>query len=409
MKWNITNRWLVATLAFIGILINYFDRSALSFAIKPLQEYFHLNDTQFGIIASAFSLGYIIMVIFSGQLIDYFGSRKVWSIGGIFWSVFMMLLGFATGFWWLYIFRLLLGMAETVCFPGLTRMIADWFPGTERASSLGFSLAAVPFASVIGSPFIATLVVDMGWRFTFILLGCLGLVWALLWGILFRDKPKDAVVSAEQMVAPKTAAAEWKKILLHPVLLSNNYAFFAFGYTLYFGITWLPGYFEQAYGIQLKEIGWLLISPWLLATILILMGGFLCDYIFKKTHSIRAARSHIIWISQILSALCFLPIVFIHSLSVAIIFMTLAIGIGMMPNAAFYAINIDLMANRAATSLAVMVFAFGIAGLMVTSLTGFLTTLTGSFDAAIWLMIFFSVTATLGVIIFQREKYFDES
>src|SRR4029078_791954 len=100
----------------------------------------------------------------------------------------------------------------------------------------------------------------------------------------------------------------WRYMLLNPALMSNNYAFFAFGYLLFFAMTWLPGYLESTYGLSLKQVGIFLIAPWLTAAVLLAIARVLSDYLWKKTGSIRKARSHMIWICQLLSGLCFLPV-----------------------------------------------------------------------------------------------------
>jgi nitrate/nitrite transporter NarK len=171
---------------------------------------------------------------------------------------------------------------------------------------------------------------------------------------------------------------------------------------LFFAMTWLPGYLESTYGLGLKQVGVFLIAPWLTAAILLAVAGFLSDYLWKKTGSIRKSRSHMIWICQLLSGICFLPVIFIHSLPVAITFISLGVGIGLMPNAAFYALNSDLAQDRAATSLGIMDFFFAASGILAPALTGMLATATGNFGAALGLLVFFTLTSVAGVFFFQH-------
>lgn len=408
-------RWIIICLAFLATIINYLDRTALSYAITPLQETFGLTNADFGFIASAFGIGYLIMTVGGGILVDQFGARKIWSFFAVFWSICCIMIGFTTGFAWLFIFRLLLGVAEGPGFPALTRVAADWLPAKERARALALGLAAVPFASVIGAPLISNLLVSFGWRAMFIILGGLGIIWACVWYLVFRDHPKDSayVSSSEKSESEKEyvtlqnqVKTSWRFLLLNPALLINNYAFFAFGYLLFFAITWLPGYLEQAHHMQIKTIAWFLIAPWLTATVLILLGGAISDWLWHKTESIRIARSHLIWICQILSALCFLPVLFSNSILITAIGLTLGIGFGLMPNAAFYAINTDLAHDRAATSLGLMDCAFAAAGILAPSLTGWLTGYTGNFSIAILLMIGFTFTSALAILLFQHPDQY---
>jgi sugar phosphate permease len=403
-------------LAFIGVIITYLDRSALSYAITPLQTEFGFTDTDFGLIAAAFGIGYMIMTVVGGILVDFIGARKIWSIFSIFWSVACGLMAFASGLGTFFLLRLLLGVAEGPSFPALTRVAADWLPVSERARALAFGLAAVPFASFIGAPLISHLVATVGWRLMFVILAGFGIVWAIVWYLCFRDKPEqmrnisqkellhiqeglDIQFKSDSIAQPKTTV---RSILLNRSLMANNYAFFVFGYLLFFAITWLPGYLEQTFHINVREAGWFLTVPWITATFLILLGGVISDAIWHKTHRIRLARSHVIWICQVISAICFIPVVIYQSLPITIIGITLGIGFGLMPNAAFYAINADLARDRAGTSLGIMDCGFALAGILAPLITGFLANLTGNFNAAIGLLITLTFSSALAIILWQH-------
>jgi MFS family permease len=137
-----------------------------------------------------------------------------------------------------------------------------------------------------------------------------------------------------------------------------------------------------------------------------MLAGHFSDMIWLKTGSTRKARSHMIWICQLLSALCFIPVITVHSLPVALTFISLGIGLGLMPNACFYAINSDLARDRAATSLGIMDCFFALAGILAPAITGLLANATGSFNAAIGLLIGFTLLSVGAVLFFQHpDKY----
>lgn len=405
-------RWKIIAIAFIAVIITYLDRSALSYAIEPIQAEFGLTNTDFGFVSSAFGLGYIIMTIGGGILVDTFGARRIWSLFSILWSLACGALAFASGLMWFFIFRLLLGLTEGPSFPALTRVTADWLPVSERARSFAIGLAAVPFASVVGAPFITFLISHFGWQLMFIILGSLGIVWAIIWYAFFRDNPEEMkYISSEEFAYiqqgllvenPRKQQNDILSILSNRSLLINNYAFFTFGYLLFFAITWLPGYLQQTYHINLHKIGWFLVAPWITGTVLLVLGGMLSDAIWHRTKQIRLARSHIIWVSQVISALCLIPIIFSPSLTLALICISLGIGFGLMPNAAFYAINADLARERAATSLGIMNGGFALAGILAPAVTGWLANITGNFNAAISLLVILTFTSALAVILWHH-------
>lgn len=401
---------IIFILVFIACVINYLDRAALGYAIASIEKIFNLTNVSFGLVASAFGIGYFFMSIAGGVLVDKYGARKMWALSGILWSLSCACIGFAQGFGTLFLFRILLGVTEAPAFPAMTRVVADWVPFNKRAATLSLGLAAVPFASVLGAPITTHLLSTLGWRSTFIFLGLIGVLWSILWYLIFRDKNTLQTLSPQ-----KTQTTSWRKLLFNPALIVNNYAFFAFGYLLYFAINWLPGYLEQTYHMKLRDVGWFLTLPWLTATIFVLIGGFLSDWLWKKTHSMRIARSHFIWICQILSVVCFIPVIVTNSLMIDAIWLSLGVGFGLMPNAAFYSLNADLAYDRAATSQGLMNCVSAGAGILAPLVTGWLTNLTGNFIAPMALMVLLTTSSAFAIILFQHpdkknsKKCYDSS
>jgi MFS family permease len=160
-------RRIIILLAFLITIVNYLDRSAISYAIGPICREFKLDKAQFGSIGSAFAIGYMVMTVVGGLWVDRWGARRVWSIAATVWSLCTGGLALAADFSGLFTMRVLLGVAEGPHFPALTRVIADWLPVTERARATAFGLCAVPLANVIGAPLISGLMVSLGWKATF--------------------------------------------------------------------------------------------------------------------------------------------------------------------------------------------------------------------------------------------------
>jgi sugar phosphate permease len=416
-------RWVIVGLAFVITLINYLDRSAISFAIGPLKAEFHLDDQAFGKIAGAFGVGYMFMTIGGGVLTDRFGARKIWAGAAMAWSLITALLAAASGLWTFIILRSSLGLAEGPHFPSLARVCADWLPASERARAASFGLMAVPLASVIGSPLISQLIIHLGWRAMFVVLGSLGIVWAFIWVWLFRDFPeRSRFVSDEELAYIRGGAgasrertqqellehglegdkSTVKNMLSNRSLMINNYSFFCFGYLLFFAVNWLPGFLEQTYSMSLADVGKFLMLPWATAACLTGLGGLISDRLWNRTGSVRKSRCHLIWICQLLSALCFLPMLFKPTLTLGMIMVSLGLGLGLMPNAAFYSINCDLAKDRAATSQGLMTMFSSCASIGAPILTGWLVTVSGNFTSAFALLIFFTLTSVFVVYFFQH-------
>lgn len=405
-------RWIVAAMIFFITLVNFIDRSAISFVINPLKAEFHFTDTQFGMILSAFGVGYIFLTVLGGWLVDVWGARKVWPLAAVGWSVCVGLLGLATGFWGFIGLRFLLGVTEGPHFPAMTRSISNWLSPMERARALSLGLVAIPLSSVIGSPITSYLVADFGWRTMFFIISSAGILWAIFWYLFFTDRPEECryVNEAEKKListpspsnGQKKQFVDWRFILTHPALIANNVAYFAFGYMLFFATLWLPGYFLTQHGLNLKSVGWYLTIPWLVGAVFLKAGGILSDYLYQKTGSSRLARSHLIWSSQLLAAIFFVCLSFTHTLGLSLFFLSLALGFGLMPQPAFFSVNIDVAKQRAGSAQGITSSCLSVAGVIAPIMTGWLIDLTGNYQGAFLLLAALTGIAVVTVVLFHH-------
>ncbi len=406
-------RWFIASLIFFITLVNFIDRSAISFVINPLKEEFHFTDTQFGMILSAFGVGYIVLTVLGGWLVDQWGARFVWPMAAVGWSICVGLLGIATGFWGFIGLRFLLGVTEGPHFPAMTRSISQWLSPTERARALSLGLVAIPLSSVVGAPITSYLVADFGWRLMFFIISIAGILWALVWYYCFTDRPEDCkyvcpeekkwIATPSMMKAEsKKSLVDWRFILMHPALIANNIAYFAFGYMLFFATLWLPGYFLSQHGLNLKSVGWYLTIPWLVGAIFLKAGGVLSDFLYQKTGSGRLARSHVIWVSQLLAAIFFVLLSFTHTLGLSLVFLSLGLGFGLMPQPAFFSVNIDVAKARSGSAQGVTSSCLSLAGIIAPTMTGWLIDFTGNYQGAFLLLAGLTGMAVLTVILFHH-------
>lgn len=412
-------RWVIVAFLFIITVINYVDRSAISYAVPKIKDLFGLSAGQVGLILGAFGIGYMIMTFFGGILVDRFGARWILFLLSLLWAISIGLTGLAVSFMMVYLMRILLGVAEGPNFPAMNRAVGDWLSKDERAIALSNSLVSVPIALAIGGPVVTGLITSAGWRWMFIILAIAGLIWAPLWFLFFRDNPRQStfvnkaeIEHIEEGLDEEKGGSDhtrgsggkklWKFLLTNPTLLANDWAFFVFGYYLFFFMTWLPSYLERVYGLKLTSVGLFSVIPWILAAIFLYALGYISDAILKKTGSLRKARSHPIWITQLLAAICIFPVIFTHSEAVALIFISLAVAFGMGSNSTFYAINVDVARERSGTALGVMDTFFAIAGFVAPTLTGWIVNSTGHFTNAFWLLAILSLSSVLAVLLFHR-------
>ncbi|RMF17943.1 MAG: MFS transporter, partial [Alphaproteobacteria bacterium] len=80
-------RWLVVTLLFAIAIVNYIDRSAISYAIVPIARELGLDDAARGLVLGAFGIGYAATTLIGGFLVDRYGPRRVLMAAVLFWAL----------------------------------------------------------------------------------------------------------------------------------------------------------------------------------------------------------------------------------------------------------------------------------------------------------------------------------
>ena len=413
-------RWLVVFLLFAITIVNYIDRAAISYAIPVIQRELGFSATESGAILGAFGLGYALTTLLGGFAVDRWGARLVLTVAAVLWSLSIGLTALAAGVAMLYTARVLLGVSEGPNFPAMTGAVTHWLSPHERATALGNALLAVPLALAIGGPIVTHLLIWLDWRMTFMVLFALSAAWVPLWWCLFRDSPADSrfvnqaeldhIQSHHEAVTrrPRAVLRSWPgmnviaALLTNRTLLANTWAFFVFGYFLFFFMTWLPSYLERKYGLNLGAVGLFTVAPWLAAAVLLWLFGRLSDHLLATTGRLRIARSYLIAGTQFVAAIAVIPVAMTDSLTVAIAGITVAVAASMGANAAYYAVNVDIVPERAATALGIMDFAFALAGFLAPAITGWVLSIRGSFTDGFLLMAVLALSSVVVVLLFHH-------
>jgi hypothetical protein len=170
-------------------------------------------------------------------------------------------------------------------------------------------------------------------------------------------------------IAP-SGVANIRFFLTNRTLLANYWAYFVYGYFLFFFMTWLPSYLEHDFGLKLADVGLFTVSPWLAAAAALWAIGRASDHLLRKTGRLRVARSYLIAGTQLVAALAVIPVALTHDLATAIACITLAVAASMGANAVYFAVNVDIIPARAASAFGIMNLAFAISGVLAPYVTG---------------------------------------
>lgn len=315
-------RWVVLFLISLMYLICYMDRSNISVAEPEIAKQFGLSKSAMGLVLAAFTWAYALGQVPSGWFGDRFGPKRVLTVIMTLWSATAVMTGAALGFGSLFGARFSLGLSEAGAFPVASRGMQLWFPRVERGRIQGTTHFFSRFAVAV-TPFIAgSILIAFGWRAIFYIFGSLGIVWALIFNLFYRNIPEDhkSVNRAElaqirgvnpdgTIKAPAVSRLKtpWKRILLSPNMWFISLAYFCFFFGTNFYLTWYPTYLREHLHMSIRSLGIWGSIPLFAGMAGDVVGGSLSDLIFKKSGKAKLARRVVAAPGFILAATFVIP------------------------------------------------------------------------------------------------------
>jgi ACS family D-galactonate transporter-like MFS transporter len=324
---------LIAT----GTLVNYLDRTILGIAAPALMKDLAIDAAVMGVVFSAFSWSYAASQIPGGLFLDRFGTRLTYALSVGFWSLFTLLHAFAGGLASLLGLRLALGIAEAPCFPANSRVVATWFPRSERAFATGVYTVGEYIGLAFLSPVLFYLLAHHGWRSLFVVCGIIGFAFMAVWVFRYREPTEHPRVNQAELNliaegggmvggSAKGAPIDWSKagrLLQFRQMWGICIGQFAGNSTLVFFLTWFPTYLATERHMDFLKIGFFAILPFIAASLGVLLGGWWSDTMLRRGISANVARKLPI-ISGLLLASTIITANFVESDAVVIAILSLA-------------------------------------------------------------------------------------
>ena len=222
-------------LLFFSVFINYIDRSNLSIAAPLIKDDLGISASQLGVLLSAFFWTYSSCQLFAGWLVDRLDVKWVFAAGFFVWSSATAVTGLVHSLTALLLVRVVLGLGESVAYPGYSKILALHCPEGRRGLANSIISSGLALGPSFGLLFGGTLVGRYGWRPFFVVLGSICLLWLLPW---FSWMPAtDPATRADTKAGPGM-----REIVRQRSAWGTFVGLFCGNYFLYFMVTWLPFY-----------------------------------------------------------------------------------------------------------------------------------------------------------------------
>lgn len=301
---GVTNarRWSIVGLLFAASVINYFDRGTLSVALPMISADLRLGPEIKGLLLASFFGSYALMQLPMGWFADRFNLRWLYMGAFALWSLAQGLTGLAAGLGMLILFRILLGIGESIYLPGGTKIVSLIFEPKDRGLPSGIFDCGTRAGLAIGAPITALLIVHYGWRKMFVIVGFAAIFWLIPWLLVFpstlgssKGRKKDSAL------ALLPTARRW--VTFNRNLVGICLGFFCFDYYWYLLVNWLPDYLVTARHMTLLHAGVYSALPYIVFGASEPLGGWVADRLVRRGWDETRTRKGIITVAFLTSLL----------------------------------------------------------------------------------------------------------
>lgn len=368
-----SRRYFYLLLLCLLAIITYLDRVCISVAGPRIQDALHIVPEQWGWVGTVFLIGYALFEIPSGHLGDRIGARKVLTRIVLWWSLFTAMTGAVSIYPILLGVRFLFGAGEAGAFPNASVAISRWFSPERRGRAFGLFTMSSQIGGALSPLLVIPIQRAFGWRMSFYVFGCLGVMWAAVWFWKFRDYPSDA--------RRPTAVIHisWRAILASSNLWAIMVLTFGYVYTMGFYQTWIHTYLVRGRGFSEQALS-LSALPYVCGAAGNLLGGLTCDWLATIV-GVKWSRRIVGVAGGFLAAASIIGLMFATGQLPVIAWLSLAYaGIALQQPVVFTAC-VDIGGNQGGVVVGFMNTAGQVGAALSSLIFGYLVKATGNYDA----------------------------
>ncbi|MEC8002104.1 MAG: MFS transporter, partial [Pseudomonadota bacterium] len=289
-------RWRLFSVIFILSFLSYMLRQHFPVAGEFMMKELAISELELGWVYGAFFWGYLVFQIPGGILGKRFGPRLTLLVAGAIWVLACLLFALLPGSFessvigtvgLLIAIRVVMGAAHAPIYPVQAASVERWFPVGQWALPNAVSSTGLSLGAAAAAPIFSIVILNYGWRASFIVFVPVGLLFFSIWWWYARDNPREhpAMSEAElkKIEANRSGLTQdagygaWRQLLGHRETLLLASAYFTHNFVFYSFATWFFHYLVNVLGFGIIESGMLAAAPWVLGAVAATVGGWVCD------------------------------------------------------------------------------------------------------------------------------------
>lgn len=382
--------WLITGLLVVFQMINFADKAVLGLVAESAMAELGMTSTEFGFIGSSFFFLFAISGIVVGFIAEKIQTKWIILVMGISWAVLQFPMLFGGGAMALLITRIILGAAEGPASSISLQHVQGWYEPTSRGFPSSLVAAGTTIGPIIAAPVLAYIIAhpDYGWRWAFGFLGIAGLLWSVLWFLVFKEGPYSHVSddpaqknqaykrlnTSENSQSIAACVDDLKPVPIFKILTSRMFMVAVLAgigcfWPLGFLTTWAPKYIGTVAHLSPQMIGTVSTFPWIFGACMLLFAGFVSRVLMKKGATVHQALGMNFGLIILISGICFSLIPWSAGSS-SILLITLAAGAAMTFPLATMTVGFSVCSQQRAAVMATLVSLSSIGGIISPIMVG---------------------------------------